>query len=494
MKELLDNDSQVQSSDYHFINHGTTNILFNVHNLEVVSCTDLDLKILKLALSPISVGSLLKKLSYTDEKEITPRMQTLIKKGLLHFEEHINEIAPLPTTSKHIVFMINVAQRCNLSCNYCYVNHGHFDYLAKPIARMSKSDSEHLVDNIYKQFPGFSIYGYHFYGGEPLLNLDAIKIIVEHAIQKAESTKTSADFHITTNGTLVTPEIAEFFDKHHFTVYYSFDTDQEKHDSARPYRDGSGSFKDVSYNLALLKERSGIHLILSSVIGNNNCLSTAIEKLSEQGANQCKAERARVDEVNPSALCDTGEEDYIKDIKGLVDHYIDNINKHQKPLDYRLSSKILQMLVGKRRDFFCPAGERMFGVAANGELYPCALHVGRENSKLGHIENGIESQAIADFRKKFSAAGQEECKKCWNRSLCGGGCSAMVDRFGHEKCDILRAESEAAIQVFHHFSKNDPLQLLSLVSPKITKWMDGELNDPDELSPNEPAAELWRSR
>ncbi len=492
MREVLENASQIQASDFHFIGNGTTNILFNVDNLEVISCTELDLKILKFAFYPISVESLLKKISDTDEKEITLRMQTLIKKGLLHFEEQFYDRAPLPATSKYITFMINVAQRCNLSCNYCYVNLGHFDYPDKPIAKMSITDAECLVDNIYKQFPGLSIYGYHFYGGEPLLNFDAIKIIVEHAIKKAEASETSADFHITTNGTLVTPEIAEFFDNNNFTVYYSFDTDQKKHDSARPYRDGSGSFNDVSNNLALLKGKIGIHLILSSVIGNNNCLSTAIEKLSEQGANQCKAERARVDEENPSALRDTEEQDYIKDITGLVEHYINNIKRHQKPLDYRLSSKILQLLVKKRRDFFCPAGERMFGVAADGELYPCALHVGRENSKIGHIVNGIEKQAITNFRKRFSAVEQEECKKCWSRSLCGGGCSAMVDRFGHEKCDILRAESEAAIKVFHHFSTNDPLQLLSLVSPKITKWMDSKLNDPNELRPSEPAAELWR--
>ena len=66
----------------------------------------------------------------------------------------------------------------------------------------------------------------------------------------------------------------------------------------------------------------------------------------------------------------------------------------------------------------------------------------------------------------------------------------MVDRFGHEKCDSLRAESEAAIIVHRHFAADDPIQLLSLVSPKVVQWANGTLNDVAALAPDEPAAEL----
>ena len=64
----------------------------------------------------------------------------------------------------------------------------------------------------------------------------------------------------------------------------------------------------------------------------------------------------------------------------------------------------------------------------------------------------------------------------------------MVDRFGHEDCRSLRAESEAAIAIYQHFVERDPIQLYGLVSPKSVKWVNGELEDPDELMPTEPAA------
>jgi radical SAM protein with 4Fe4S-binding SPASM domain len=130
----------------------------------------------------------------------------------------------------------------------------------------------------------------------------------------------------------------------------------------------------------------------------------------------------------------------------------------------------------------------MFGVSADGEIYPCALHVGRPQSKLGDIRNGIDEAARTAFRTRFSPNAQSECRTCWTRHLCGGGCSAMVDRFGHEDCQSLRKESEAAIAIFQHFAETDPLQLLSLVSPKIVKWANGEIEDAGELAPVEPAA------
>jgi hypothetical protein len=65
----------------------------------------------------------------------------------------------------------------------------------------------------------------------------------------------------------------------------------------------------------------------------------------------------------------------------------------------------------------------------------------------------------------------------------------MVDRFGHEDCRSLRGESEAAIAVYQHFMERDPVALYGLVSPKIAKWVRGELEDVASLLPTEPHAE-----
>ncbi|MBF0612756.1 MAG: SPASM domain-containing protein, partial [Magnetococcales bacterium] len=168
---------------------------------------------------------------------------------------------------------------------------------------------------------------------------------------------------------------------------------------------------------------------------------------------------------------------YMKDIEFLAEDYIQCLDRFEKPIDYRLSSKILQLMTKSRRDFFCPAGERMFGVSVDGDVYPCSLHVGREAMRLGHVKDTISNDAVSTFRHRFGIYGQTQCIGCWNRHLCGGGCSAMTDRFGSDDCRVLMKESEAAIVVYHYFAENDPLKLLSLVSPATVRWAYGLNSD-----------------
>jgi uncharacterized protein len=189
---------------------------------------------------------------------------------------------------------------------------------------------------------------------------------------------------------------------------------------------------------------------------------------------QYKAERVRLS--HGDALDVDGEEynAYLKDIEELSEHYIESLSATRRPKDYRLSARILQLLTRTRRISFCSAGERMFGVSGNGEIYPCALHVGRPGAKLGNLWEGVAGDAQKVFFQKFHLENQDECKTCWSRYLCGGGCSAMVDRFNKDDCAAIKAESEAAITVFNHFKDGDEHRLYGLVSPKIVDWIENE--------------------
>jgi len=473
---------------HHFATRGGF-CLFDVNALTVVRSNALDKTLLDLACLGIERSRLIESAEgIPGATRVEERVEFLVENRFLLDAEDEPTLAKLRPPTGYSTFMINVAQRCNLTCPYCYVNKGLFDYEKKPIPRMKTKTADEMVDRIYQLFPGLETYGYHFYGGEPLLNFDAIRRMVQAAEAKATASGTHADFHITTNGTLLTSVIADFMDEHRFTVYFSIDGNQETHDQLRQYTDGRGSYQDVERNLAYLKTKHGVHLIGSSVIRKGFSLEGAIGLLEGHGVQQCKAERVRLRDGDVLSLEGQEHDTYLKDIEGLVDHYIEYLSSGRKPMDFRLSSKILQLLTKTRRDFFCPAGERMFGISANGEIYPCALHVGRPQSKLGDVLVGIDTEKQTVFRAKFSPANQVECRTCWTRHLCGGGCSAMVDRFGHENCLSLRAESEAGIAIFQHFVENDPIQVLGLVSPKVVKWVNGELNDASELTPTEAAA------
>ena len=476
---------------HHFLTRGRW-LLFDVNALTVIPSGAVDGVILDCA---SGAGSSRQELIAraidrgVDPAEARMRLRALVKARFLLRKDQSTAVAKLGQPSNYATFMVNVSQRCNLTCPYCYVNKGHFDYAEKPIPRMKADTAAAIVDKIFENFPGLGSYGYHFYGGEPLMNFKVIEQIVAAAEAKAAETRTHTDYHITTNGTLLTREVADFMDRHQFTVYFSIDGDEEHHNELRKYIKGGGSFADVERNLQYLRTRPGVHLIGSSVIRKGLALQDALTHLAGHGAQQCKAERVRLHRGDVLAIENDDHDAYLRDIESLIDHYVDHLEAGRKPMDFRLSSKILQVYTRTRRDFFCPAGARMFGISSDGEIYPCALHVGRPQSRLGDIRTGIDPDRQTAFRQKFSPANQKNCRTCWTRHLCGGGCSAMVDRFGHEDCQSLRKESEAAIAIFQHFAETDPLQILGLVSPKIVRWANGELDDAEQLIPSEPAAQ-----
>lgn len=381
------------------------------------------------------------------------------------------EWAKLPATAYDYTFMVNVAQTCNLRCRYCYTHEGRFDFDTVEKMRLSPHDARRLVHVARQWFPNATVQCFHFYGGEPLINFPAIQALVEETGTMPGDCR--FEFAITTNGTLLGPAIADFLDEHHFVVFFSIDGPASIHNQLRIFDNGQGSFEVVKRNLDYLVTKQNIKLVGSSVIRGGWTLPDAERFLTALGVNAFKAERVRVSDCDPLALGPEERQAYINDLDTLFEIYVDALEQNRKPLDYRLSAKILQLWTRTRRTTFCPAGERMFGVTTDGKIYPCALHAGRPRALLGTITKGLEPETNRLFRHRISIAGQPHCHLCWARHLCGGGCSAMVDRFGQEDCDILKKKAEIAIAIYDEIVHRDPLKLLNLVSPSAVRWVEG---------------------
>ena len=164
-----------------------------------------------------------------------------LKAELFDLSEHSLNYKDLIDSSLEILFL-EVTERCNLGCGYCVYNepvkykrnHGSKDM--PPVIAHSAID--YLEKHSYKR----EKVAISIYGGEPLLQYPLIKSCVKYAgsiIKKRE-----IDFSITTNATLVTPEIAEYFYKNNFNVFASIDGPSDSHNLYRKYPKGNGSYKD----------------------------------------------------------------------------------------------------------------------------------------------------------------------------------------------------------------------------------------------------------
>ena len=458
----------------HRVCTGERDYLFGVRSLSVIPFERDDGEILAAANRPVTRYGLISRLAGKVES-VEERVARLVEQGFLQPESGAPPTAEQPPPSPSVTFMLVVSQRCNLRCTYCYVYEGQFDFDHQPSAQMSPDSARIWAESLIEAFPGLEVYCFHFYGGEPTMNMKAVRLAVEAAEEAARRAGARAEFMITTNGTLITDEVARFLNEHRFTVYLSIDGDEPTHDANRPYRSGRRSYAKVVGAIEKLRGQPDVRLVGSSVISAQLSLGDALASLRGHGIAEAKAERVHLDPEDGLCLRGENRELYIEEVRGLAKQYIDALETGETPIDSRLNSRILQLFSKTRRERFCTASEGTFGVTATGEIYPCALMIGREEFHLGSVREGISGPGRERFARRFGMRHQDSCRVCWARFLCGGGCPAMVDRFGHDDCDVLRAECESAIEVYGHFGEGDPLSLLGLIDPRFVRWVcEGE--------------------
>jgi His-Xaa-Ser system radical SAM maturase HxsB len=151
------------------------------------------------------------------------------KYELREIKNHVNS-----ATGLHI-FVVNTA--CNMNCVYCQANNGK----ERPHLFMNLETAERAVD-IALQSPSKHL-NFEFQGGEPLLNFDIIRKIVEYAEDNKGNHIIS--YNVVTNLTLLTDEIISFLVEYNFGVSTSIDGSKFVHDANRPFLDGKGTYDNV---------------------------------------------------------------------------------------------------------------------------------------------------------------------------------------------------------------------------------------------------------
>lgn len=164
---------------------------------------------------------------------------TFLKHDMHRTKGHVNL-----ATSLHI-FVVTTA--CNMRCVYCQANNG----VSCPSLFMNKDMAERAVD-IALQSPTIHL-SFEFQGGEPLLNFDIIKHIVEYA--DVHKGKHIIQYNVVTNLTLLTDEILDFLVEHNFGISTSLDGPELVHNANRSYQNGKGTYDDVIKSIQKVREK-----------------------------------------------------------------------------------------------------------------------------------------------------------------------------------------------------------------------------------------------
>ena len=373
--------------------------------------------------------------------------------------------------------VLNVTNKCNLACTYCY-EYGEDKIVDTENGRkpkfMSEATARDAVEFMLKESGASPRAHLTFFGGETLLNFPVLKTTVAYARQRAAEMGKAVDFSMTTNATLLKPEIIEFLVENEVGVTISIDGPKEMQDRFRVFHDGSGS-----YDAVMPKVRELLQKHRRRPIGARVTLTK--QTLDVRRIYQHLTEEIGFSEVGFAPVTTAGGRDYAIGDSGSegrgFDHLLAQFNDlaHdflQAALENRhhgfsnVKETIEEIHKGVSKAYPCGAGLGLMGVATDGDVNLCHRFAGSEDHKLGTVRDGVDRNVQRSFLEKHHLDDKPVCQTCWARPLCSGGCYHEAHtRYGTTTsanlhyCDWIRGWTDTCLQVYGEIAVRNPRYL-----------------------------------
>lgn len=348
---------------------------------------------------------------------------------------------------------LHIAHTCNLNCSYCFASQGKYH---GERALMSYEVGKRALDFLVENSGSRHNLEVDFFGGEPLMNFDVVKKLVEYARSIEKEKNKHFRFTLTTNGVLVDDDVIEFANKEMSNVVLSLDGRKEVHDRYRVDYAGNGSWEKIVPKFQkFVKERGDKDYYMRGTFTHANPdFLEDIKTMLDLGFTQLSMEPVVAAADDPSALTEEDKPIVEKQYEELAKLMLKR-DKEGRPftfyhymIDLKGGPCIYKRISG------CGSGTEYMAVTPWGDLYPCHQFVGDEKFKLGDIYNGVTNKSMQNEFASCNVYARPDCADCWAKFYCSGGCAANayhatgsvtgVYKYG---CDLFRKRMECAIAV-----------------------------------------------
>ncbi len=399
---------------------------------------------------------------YADREDITKedieecyaQVLSLKENGKLFVEDTFEPMAgELKRKTAGVVkaLCLHIAHTCNLNCAYCFASQGKYQ---GERALMSFEVGKRALDFLVENSGTRRNLEVDFFGGEPLMNFDVVKKLVQYARSIEKEKGKNFRFTLTTNGVLIDDDVIDFANKEMSNVVLSLDGRKEVHDKFRVDYNGNGSFDKIVPKFKELVEKRGNkdYYMRGTFTHHNPDFLEDIRTMLDLGFTELSMEPVVCADTDESALT-------YDDLPVVLDQY----------------EKLAELMIERRKDgnpftFYhymidlqggpciykrisgCGSGTEYMAVTPWGDLYPCHQFVGDEKYLLGNIFDGVTNTAIQDEFMECNVYSRKECKDCWARLYCSGGCAANayhatgsvkgIYKYG---CELFKKRMECAI-------------------------------------------------
>ena len=348
---------------------------------------------------------------------------------------------------------LHIAHTCNLNCSYCFASQGNYH---GERAVMSFEVGKQALDFLVENSKGRRNLEVDFFGGEPLLNFDVVKQLVEYARSIEKEKGKNFRFTLTTNGVLIDDDVIDFANREMSNVVLSLDGRKEIHDRFRVDYAGKGSWDRIVPKFQKLVEARGHknYYMRGTFTHANPDFLKDIETMLDLGFTELSMEPVVCAPDDPSALT---EEDFpivTEQYEKLAELML---KRHREGKPFTFYHYMIDLKGGPciyKRVSGCGSGTEYMAVTPWGDLYPCHQFVGEEEYKLGNVWDGVTNVNAQDEFAACNVYTRPECRDCWARLYCSGGCAAnayhatgSVNGIYEYGCRLFRKRMECAIML-----------------------------------------------
>ncbi len=323
---------------------------------------------------------------------------------------------------------LHIAHDCNLACRYCFAEEGEYHGRR---ALMSFEVGKKALDFLIANSGSRRNLEVDFFGGEPLMNWEVVKQLVEYGREQEKLHDKHFRFTLTTNGVLLNDEIMEFCNREMSNVVLSLDGRKAVNDKMRPFRNGKGSYDLIVPKFQKFADsRNQMNYYVRGTFTHYN-LDFAEDAIhfADLGFRQMSIEPV----VAPP------EADYAireEDLPQILDQYDklakEYIKRKKEGRGFNFFHFMIDLNAGPcvaKRLSGCGSGTEYLAVTPWGDLYPCHQFVGQEGFLLGNVDEGITNTAVRDEFKLCNVYAKDKCRDCFARFYCSGGCAANSYNF-----------------------------------------------------------------
>ncbi|MBP3703225.1 MAG: thioether cross-link-forming SCIFF peptide maturase [Lachnospiraceae bacterium] len=394
-------------------------------------------------------------LTKKDIQEIFEDIEQLKENGTL-FSEDIYENGVIDFKKRQTVvkaLCLHIAHDCNLACRYCFAGEGEYQ---GDRSLMSYEVGKKALDFLVANSGSRRNLEVDFFGGEPLMNFDVVKKLVAYGRSLEKENDKHFRFTLTTNGVLLSDEIIDFANQEMDNIVLSIDGRKSVHDYMRPSKNGKGSYDLILPKFKKVAESRNQqkYYVRGTFTHHNLDFVEDVLHLADEGFEQISVEPVVAEPTEDYAI---KEEDLPVIMEGYDRLAKEMLKRRKEGRGFNFFHYMIDLSGGPcvyKRLSGCGSGTEYLAVTPWGDLYPCHQFVGKEEFCLGNVEDGIVNTEIRDTFKLCNVYAKEECKNCFAKFYCSGGCAANaynchgdINTTYELGCELQRKRVECAIML-----------------------------------------------